>query len=34
MNTPPIVPPQEWEGAHQQLLVERSDDPRALLVST
>ena len=21
MNTPPIVPPQEWEAARQQLLV-------------
>ena len=33
MNTPPIVSPQEWKAARQQLLVGRSDDPKALIVS-
>ena len=29
MNTPPIVSPQEWEAAREQLLVkEKAHDPR------
>jgi hypothetical protein len=28
MNTPPIVSPQEWEAARQQLLVKEGLDPR------
>ena len=29
MKTPPIVSPQEWEAARQQLLVKEKDaDPR------
>src|ERR1700753_4122743 len=29
MNTPPIVPPQEWEAARQQLLVKEKASTRA-----
>src|SRR5215467_6770179 len=29
MNTPPIVPPQEWETARQQLLVKEKELTRA-----
>jgi predicted dithiol-disulfide oxidoreductase (DUF899 family) len=29
MNTPPIVSPQEWEAAHQQLLVKEKEMTRA-----
>src|SRR6201992_2064052 len=29
MNTPPIVPPQEWDAARQQLLVKEKELTRA-----
>src|ERR1700738_2638856 len=29
MNTPPIVPPEEWEAARQQLLVKEKELTRA-----